>query len=268
VRCSDGPHTREREMHKIHLVALAAVAVIAACSDDTVTNPVPVLPQATVLTATGNVAAKVDEFRNVLGPSNGGTAGEQPTGRREINWDGAGANPFNNKNDFPANFFNTNVKSGAVFTTAGTGFRNDSTDFAEINPTYAAQFNFFSANKIFAPIGSNQLDQLFQVAGQPTPAVVRGFGIVFSDVDVADKTTIQLFAQDGSSLGTFAAPVRSDAGGLSFIGVTFDQSIVARVRITLGTGALGANVNDVTDGGTVDLVVLDNLIYGEPHKAF
>jgi hypothetical protein len=221
-----------------------------------------------VVTATGNIATKVDGFRNLLGPSNGATAGEQPSGRREITWDGAGANPFDNKNDFPAGFFNTNVKSGAVFTTSGTGFRNDSTFFVDINPTYAAQFRFFSANKIFAPIGSNQLDQLFQVAGQPTPAVTRGFGVVFSDVDLADKTTIQLFAQDGSDLGTFAAPVRSDDAGLSFVGVTFDQAIIARARITLGTGALAANVNDLTDGGTVDLVVLDNLIYGEPKKAF
>src|SRR6185436_18504629 len=148
-------------------------------------------------------------------------AGEQATGRREINWDGAGANPFNNKNDFPANFFNTNVKSGAVFTTAGTGFRNDSTLFSELNPEYATDFTFFSANKIFAPIGSNQLDQLFQVAGQPTPAVVRGFGIVFSDVDLAGKTTIELFAQDGTTLGTFGAPVRTDATGFSFVGVSF-----------------------------------------------
>jgi hypothetical protein len=141
--------------------------------------------------------------------------------------------------------------------------------FAEVNPNYATQFAFFSATKIFAPVGSNQLDQLFQVAGQPTPAVSRGFGIVFSDVDLANKTTIQLFAQDGSSLGTYSAPVRSDAGGLSFIAVTYPDAIIARVRITLGTGALGANVNDVsTAGGTVDLVVLDNLIYGEPHRAF
>jgi hypothetical protein len=250
-------------------LALAAVAVIAACSDDTITNPAPVVPQAAVVTATGNIAANVDGFRNLLGASNGTTAGEQPTGRREINWDGAGANPFNNKNDFPADFFNTNVKVGAVFTTAGTGFRNDSTLFAEINPNYASQFNFFSATKIFTPVGSNQLDQLFRVAGQPTPAAVRGFGVVFSDVDLADKTTIQLFAIDGSSLGTFAAPVRSDASGLSFVGVTYDQPIIARVRITLGTGALGANVNDVTAaGGTADLVVLDNIIYGEPKKSF
>jgi hypothetical protein len=246
-----------------------AVALIAACSDDTITNPAPVVPQATVLTATGNITAEVEAFRNLLGVSNGATPGEQPGGRREINWDGAGANPFDNKNDFPADFFNTNVKVGSVFTTAGTGFRNDSTLFAEINPNYASQFNFFSASKIFTPVGSNQLDQLFRVAGQPTPAAVRAVGIVFSDVDLADKTTLQVFAVDGSSLGTFAAPVRSDPAGLSFLAVTFDQPIIARVRITLGTGALAANVNDVTAaGGSSDLVVLDNIIYGEPKKSF
>jgi hypothetical protein len=256
-------------MHGMRLTAIAGTIALAACSNDKITSPPPVVPPAvTVTVATGNIAAKVDEFRNLLGPSNGATAGEQVTGRREINWDGVGANPFDNKNDFPANFFNTNVKSGAIFTTSGTGFRNDSTDFTEVNASYASQFNFFSANKIFAPVGSNQLDQLFQVAGQPTPATTRGFGVVFSDVDVADKTIIEVFAQDGSIIGRFAAPVRSDAGGLSFLGVTFDNPIIARVRITLGTGALAAGVNDITDGGTVDLVVLDNLIYGEPHKAF
>src|SRR4051812_19512978 len=97
------------------------VAVIAACSDygsSGTTYQVPPSPVATVLSATGDIAAKVDAFRALLGdPSNGGTAGEQATGRREISWDGAGANPFDNKNDFPATFFNTNVKSGAVFST-------------------------------------------------------------------------------------------------------------------------------------------------------
>ncbi|MGH7652804.1 MAG: hypothetical protein ACREMS_13335 [Gemmatimonadaceae bacterium] len=255
-------------MHSMRFTALAGLFALGACGSDTVTNPAPPPPAVTVFSATGNIAAKVDEFRNALGTSNGATAGEQPTGRREITWDGAGANPFDNRNDFPANFFNTNVKSGAIFTTSGTGFRNDSTDFSEINPAYAGDFTFFSANKIFAPVGSNQLDQLFEVAGQPTPAVSRGFGIVLSDVDIADKTTIQLFAQDGSSLGIYSAPVRSDAAGLSFVGVTYDNAIIARVRITLGTGALGANVDDISDGGTLDLVVLDNLIYGEPKKAF
>jgi len=96
--------------------------------------------------------------------------------------------------------------------------------------------------------------------------VVRGFGIVLSDVDLADQTTIQLYAQDGSSLGTYSAPVQSDEGGFSFVGVTFTDAIIARVRITLGTGALGANVADISAGGAVDLVVLDNLIYSEPRR--
>src|SRR5712675_1234771 len=252
-------------MRKLGWMGPAVAAVTIACGSASESDPAP---EATVFMATGDVAAKVDEFRKALGPSNGGTAGEPPTGRREINWDGAAANPFNDRNDFPADFFNTVVKSGAVFTTAGTGFRNDSTLFSTVKPAYATQFSFFSANKIFAPVGSNVLDQLFQVAGQPTPAVVRGFGVVFSDVDLASKTTIELFTKDGSSLGVFAASVRSDAGGLSFVGVTFDQAIIARVRITLGTGALATNVNDVTDGGAADLVVLDNVIYGEPHLAF
>jgi hypothetical protein len=259
-------------MRRIGLISAALVGVLFGCSDDedgpTLPPPPPPPPVATVITASGNIQAKVDEFRTSLGASNGTTAGEQAGGRREINWDGAAANPFNNRNDFPADFFNINVKAGAIYTTSGTGFRNDSLLFSEVNPTYAAEFSAFSPTKIFAPVGSNQLDQLFQVAGQPTPAVVRGFGIVFNDVDVADRTTIQLFAKDGTSLGTFTSPVRSDATGLTFVGVSFTDAIIARVRITLGTGAMGPTVNDVSAGGTIDIVALDNVIYGEPRKAF
>src|SRR3989442_7956567 len=251
-------------MRRMRWIQLAAG--MAARNDYQATAPAPVPPEATVFSATGMIGATVSQFRAILGAPNGGIAGEQTAGRREIKWDGAAAIPFNNRNDFPADFFNTTVKAGAVFTTPGTGFRNDSTLFSEINPDYAAQFLFFTASEIFAPVGSNQLDQSFRVAGQPTPALVRGFGIVFSDVDLADQTTIQLFAQDGSSLGTYSAPVRSDEGGFSFVGVTFADAIIARVRITLGTGALGANVEDISAGGTVDLVVLDNLIYSEPRK--
>lgn len=257
-----------RGMNFTIFTAVAAVFVIAACSDSTATGNVSTPPQPQVVVATGDIAATVESFRTLLGPPNGATAGEQPAGRREINWDGVGANPFDNANNFPADFFNTTVKTGAVFTTAGTGFRNDSTAFSEVNPTYAAQFAFFSADKIFAPVGSNVFDVVFQVAGQPTPAVVPGFGVVFSDVDVANKTTIELFAKDGSSLGIVAAPVRSDDRGLSFVGATFQQALIARARITLGTGALATGVDDISAGGTLDLVVVDNLIYGEPKGAF
>src|SRR3989475_11026082 len=198
-------------------MGLAGVAVITACNGDRATAPGPVPPLATVFSATGRIGATVSQFRAILGAPNGGIAGEQPAGRREINWDGAAAIPFNNRNDFPADFFNTTVKAGAGFTPPGTGVPNDSTLFSEINPDYATQYLFFTAPNLFAPIGSNQLDQSFQVAGQPTPAVVRGFGVVLSDVDLADQTTIQLFRQDGSSLGSYRAPVRSDDRGVFFL---------------------------------------------------
>jgi hypothetical protein len=251
-------------MRTIRWMALAVVVLITACNEDPVNVPNP-KPAATVFSATGDIRAEVDRFRNALGSPNGATPGEQQTGRREIAWDAAVTEPFDNRNDFPSAFFNTILTVGAVYTTPGTGLRNDTDLFKEFNLSYGEEFNTFSPNKIFSPIGSNILDQLFQVAAQPTPAVVRGFGIVFSDVDLADRTSIELFAQDGSSLGTFISPVRSDALGFSFVGVTFDDAIIARVRITLGTGALGKGINDVTAGGTVDLVVLDNVIYGEPH---
>jgi hypothetical protein len=256
------------------LFALATLASVIACDSSYVTGdngnpppPVPVTPQPTVVIASGSIGAKIDEFRGMLGePSNGGTAGEQPLGRREIGWDGAGANAFNNKNDFPASFFNTNVKSGAVFTTNGTGFRNDSLKFAEVNPTYAAQFGTFSPTKIFSPVGSNVMEVHFQVAGQPTPATVSGFGAVFSDVDLEGMSYIEFFDTTGASLGVFAAPVRSDSTGLSFVGVNFPKPVVAFVRIVMGTGALSATTNDVSIGGGSDLVVVDNFIYGEPKR--
>ena len=63
-----------------------------------------------------------------------------------------------------------------------------------------------------------------------------------------------------------AAPRRSDAAGLSFVGAKFPDAVVARVRITLGTGILSGTVNDVSAGGTTDVVVTDNFIYGEPKR--
>jgi hypothetical protein len=50
------------------------------------------------------------------------------------------------------------------------------------------------------------------------------------------------------------APVRSDATGHSFVGFNFESAIVARVRITSGSVALGVETQDVSNGGASDLV--------------
>lgn len=251
----------------LRTAVIASVLLVAAflggCRDYTapMQPPAPAAgPQATVISATGDIAAKVGEFRTLLGdPSNNGVAGQQAAGRREVNWDGAGARPFNNRDDFPPDFFNGN---GLVY--LGTAFRNDSLQFAEVNPTYANEFHAFSPKVMFSAVGRNVIEASFHVAGAQTAAGVTGFGVVLSDVDLDNITSIELFDRDRQSLGRFFAPKRSDANGNSFVGAKFDDPIVAFVRITCGNGALGAGVNDLTAGGTKDLVVIDNVIYGEP----
>ena len=214
-----------------------------------------------VVRGTGDISSAVVQFRALLGdPVNGAKAGQQPSGRREINWDGVPA-AFTDVNTFPALFFNNR---GANFGGPGTGFRTSDNDFSDLNPAYGAQFEPFSKPKTFAPIGSPEMEVRFTVAGSTTAAAVTGFGIVFSDVDRGGSARIKLFDAKGRSLGQYLAPVRSDAGGLSFIGVVFDAAIVARVVITAGQAAIDAGLQDVTDGGNRDLVVTDDFLYGEP----
>jgi hypothetical protein len=214
-----------------------------------------------VVRGTGDITATVTQFRGLLGdPLNGVQAGQQPAGRREINWDGVPA-ALTNVNTFPGNFFNAR---GANFSGPGTGFRNSDNDFSDLNPAYGVQFEAFSKPKTFMPIGSPEMDVLFTVAGSNTPAAVTGFGIVFSDVDRQGAASIKLFDAAGRSLGQYHAPVRSDAAGLSFVGVVFDAAIVAKVVITSGQAAIDAGLQDLTDGGNRDLVVTDDFLYGEP----
>ncbi len=60
---AEQPTNQEQEMNQIRLAALMTLAAVAACGYST-TEPTPEAPQATVFSATGNITAKVDEFRN------------------------------------------------------------------------------------------------------------------------------------------------------------------------------------------------------------
>ncbi len=156
-----------------------------------------------------------------------------------------------------------------VFATSGSGFQVSANEgvaavrFGTINPTYATLFQTFSAQRLFAALDATTLDVSFFVAGSDTPAGVSGFGAVFTNVRLPDTTTLELFDAANASLGVYAAPV-SGPSGLSFVGVVFDDGTrVTRVRITSGTAALGPDTLD--DGyGAVNLVVMDDFLYGEP----
>ena len=222
-----------------------------------------------VFSATGpnpaGIQATVDAFRSGLGTLNPNVSGSFGTGRREINWDGV-PNGSAAPNPFPADFFNVNSPRGVVFSTPGTGFQVSAApgvapvEFDNINATYSSTFGVFSAPRLFTALGSNIVDVNFFVPGSTTSALSRGFGAVFTDVDLANATSISLFDATNTSLGTFAVPPLPGSETLSFLGVLFATPVVSRVRIVSGTAALGAGVVD----GAVDLVVLDDLVFGEP----
>jgi hypothetical protein len=251
-----------------NVVAAVVFALgLAGCDSDKVSNPTGVLDAAPrsrfqVVTASGDLTNALTEFRALLGdPANGATPGPLEVGRREIKWDGVKAE-LTNTDALPLDNFRPN---GLLYGNLGTGLRVSDNDFLDIDPSYPAQFNAFSAPKTFAPIGNENSELTFVIPGSTTPAAVTGFGVVFSDVDRVGSASIKLFTADGHSLGQYQAPVRTDANGFSFVGVVFEDPIVARVIVSSGQAPLARGVLDVSDGGNRDLVVFDDLLFGEPH---
>jgi len=214
-----------------------------------------------------DIQATVDSFRTALGALNPNVVGSLGTGRREINWDGV-PDASSAPNILPPNFFNVNSPRGVLFSTPGTGFQvsaNAATatpvEFGNINASYPGLFKTFSAQRLFTALGSNVIDVNFFVPGTATPAFTTGFGAVFSDVDLANTTSIQFFDLANVSLATVFAPSITGNETLSFVGGLFNAGEhVGRVRITSGNSALGSNESLPT----ADLVVMDDFIYAEP----
>lgn len=225
----------------------------------------PLVFSASVPNAAG-IVPTVDAFRATLGALNSNVAGSFGSGRREINWDGvpdAAAAP----NNLPANFFNVNSPRGAVLSTPGTGFQvsanasSGTVEFGNLNPTYPGQFSTFSAQRLFAALNSNIVDVSFFIPGSSTPALSNGFGAVFTDVDLANTTSIQFFDENNIALyAGFVPPSTVASEGLSFFGVAFTEGdVISRVRITSGNAVVG-----MTESGGIDVVVMDDFIFGEP----
>ena len=228
------------------------------------------------------IQATVDQFRADLGGAlNPNTASTFTTGRREINWDGV-PDAFSAPNTLPANFFNVNSPRGVVFTSipdgsfGQTGFANffvsantasgTPVRFGNINATYLTIFQTFSSERLFTADRTKLTEITFFIPGTNIPATVSGFGAVFCDVDNtggADGTIITVFKTDGT--GTSFAPFAFN-NGLSFAGVSFNAGErISRVIISSGNIQLGAANTDGVGG--VDVVAMDDFIYGEPRAA-
>ena len=105
------------------------------------------------------------------------------------------------------------------------------------------------------------------------PATTRGFGVVFSDIDLPggngptakrgnrpQSTMVEYFDAAGQVLFSSFAPASSGDGNLSFLGIVFDDARIASVRITTGAPP------GPDDSRTQDVVMLDDFIYGEPQR--
>ena len=223
-----------------------------------------------IISGTGDITATVEEYRQALGGVNHGgdpgTKGE--TGYREINWDSL-PDEEAAPNLYAPDFFNQPEAPrarGIVLSTTGIGLMvsADSDNptgtlprFGNINPQYTDIFHTFSDERLFSPVGSNIVELTFFVPGTDQPATVRGFGAVYTDVDIV-YTGFEYFDVEGNSLGKFDIPLADN--GLSFLGVVFPDPVVYKVRVQFGTAPLGPA--DGTED--VDAAAMDNFIYGEP----
>jgi hypothetical protein len=258
---------------KRHWLSLA----IATFGLTLILNPVAASAPPQVFEASGatpaDIQTAVSAFRTALGGSNNGVGnlgGPFTTGRREINWDGV-PDAKSAPNLLPANFFNNTSPRGIVFFTPGTGFEvsansvnptNTPVRFGNIFPVYPALFSTFSPQKLFTALNSNITENLFFVPGtagtdSTQSATVKGFGAVFTDVNLGNSTKIEYFGVAGNLLfSRNVLPQPTQRAGLSFLGVVFDTPNVFLVRITSG--------NRILKVPNLDVVVMDDFIYGEP----
>jgi len=225
-----------------------------------------------------SIQGAVDAFRASLGDNNGNNPGPIQKGRREINWDGGNPNLLDTTP--PANpflvFLNTR---GSQYKTPGLGLSQAPPSggtqggLAALfgNPTYGTIFRAFSRSRLFTPVGSNITEASFSIPGTNgnAPATVRGFGVVFTDVDQPDgrvpgavhkgSTQIDYFGKNGKLLFSSSVPAAPGDGSLSFFGIKFDDARIASVRIKTGDVAPGPE-----DDRQHDIVMMDDFIYGEP----
>jgi hypothetical protein len=121
-------------------------------------------------------------------------------------------------------------------------------------------------------------DVTFHVDASTPPGFVIGMGVVFVSVDDAQASSIEFFDENGVSLNKTIVPPRTagpfpipgpianapNAIPYSFAGWVDHDKRAARVRITNGQVPIDKVTLD-DHLGTPDVVVIDDIYYGEPN---
>ncbi len=145
------------------------------------------------------------------------------------------------------------IELGPDVAVANDGFKSVNANAGFSPPNLWAPFNSFAAGlQIVAPAATTSF---------PAPAMTRGLGVVFANVENAG-TTIRYYSGNGL-VGQVSAP----QGATSFAGVLFRDAVVTRVVITLGTAEIFKfDGSTVTPGGTdpTMLAAGDDVVLAEP----
>lgn len=215
------------------------------------------------------IVAMRDSFRAAVGggsvaAANGDFGGQ----RREINWDGVPdgrADP----NALPADFFNVNSPRGVVFSspTPGASFAL-SANSGLVTPAlfgFSSDLQAFSAQRLFATLGSRSTDIQFFVPGTATAATTTAFAAVFVDVEsdnATDFTAMEFFDQNDALIFSRHAPIAGNQG-LSFLGGAASAGErISRVRITTPNNFLISSGQLLNESN--DFVVMDDFLYATP----
>jgi hypothetical protein len=247
---------------------------------DAVLSPNKVSAAPTAFSGVGSAGAKnaLASFEAAIGGANNKDNPPQPGGFRAINWDGVklDGTDFNGNTTvisqgttvgIPINRFQSRgIEFEEVYAVSGDGF-------ATVAPQTKGLFPAFSPNNTFTMFNENTIDFRFVLASDPTtsprPAVSRGFGAIFINVRLPNTTSIEYFNGD-SSLGKFFVPAGA-AASPEFFGVLFNNPVVTRATITLGTDALFNFDGTTFSSSAVDnpgaghnVAVTDDFAYAEP----
>ncbi|WP_372369629.1 hypothetical protein [Candidatus Uabimicrobium sp. HlEnr_7] len=186
-----------------------------------------------------------------------------------INWDGAAVTALTNgaTANFPKNLFLV----GAGFRQLTIGEEPEPVAVSEdnfatlvdgtLNPSANNGTDNFTPFVTFGVFTDDSITIKFFLADQITPALVRNFSAVFTDVEVANRSGISFFDVDDNLIHTVKAKALN-SGSNQIVGSFFSKPIIAKVVIDLPDNVnFGINVEDPNGSDPIDHVVVDNLLF-------
>ena len=135
--------------------------------------------------------------------------------------------------------------------------------------TAGADFAALTSNVNFTVMGGEVATQTFFLADQTTPALIHGFAVIFTDVEVANQSGLRFLDANGQVIRTVFAQVQA-SGTHQLVGALFPSAQVAQVQVLFGD----ADSSNVADSGNKDfgtgpagvgVGVVEDLITGSDH---